>query len=279
MEKIYSKVSFEVSQLFTKTYSTSFFISTRILPPEMRKAIFSIYGFVRLADEIVDSFFSCNQERLLNEFENSLLTALDEGLSTNPVLQSFVVTIKKYQIPYHHIDSFLKSMQADLSKNKYQTTKETDEYIHGSAKVVGLMCLKVFVNGCDKKHKELEVPAMKLGAAFQKVNFLRDLKQDTEILKRIYFPKLVEQNLSETIKQELIADIEKDFVEAKKGICLLPKEAKVAVTLAYAYYMQLLKKIKRLPAKEITQKRIRVSNFVKLMLLVKVSIVAKFGRF
>lgn len=266
---LYNEVSFKTSKLITKKYSTSFSIAVSTLPYEMRQSIYSIYGFVQLADEIVDSFNDVDQELILTDFENDYYKALSHGISMNPVLQSFAITVKKYQFPNELVDSFLKSMRADLSKQVYDNTTELDSYIHGSANVVGLMCLLVFLKGDKIRYKELKKPAMKLGAAFQKVNFLRDLKADTQELNRLYFPEVDMDNFTEETKQTLIENIESDFNEAEKGIKELPGKSKLAVFIAFTYYKKLLHKLKKTPANEIVKTRIRVQDSMKFILLGK----------
>lgn len=266
---LYNEIAFKTSKLITKKYSTSFSIAVSSLPHEMRQSIYSIYGFVRLADEIVDSFDTVDQELILNDFETDYYKALSNGISMNPVLQSFAITVRKYRFPEHLADSFLKSMKADLSKQVYDNNGEIDKYIHGSANVVGLMCLLVFLNGDKAKYKELEEPAMKLGAAFQKVNFLRDLKADTQGLNRLYFPDVDLNNFTEKTKLQLIENIEDDFNKAKEGIKKLPGKSKLAVFIAFTYYKKLLHRLKKTPANEIVQTRIRVQNSMKFVLLGK----------
>ena len=235
----------------------------------MRRSIYSIYGFVRLADEIVDTFHSKNQQILLNDFEKEYYKALENGISMNPVLQSFMLTVNKYRFPEELVDSFLKSMKADLSKQVYNNNTELNSYIHGSANVVGLMCLLVFLNGDKDKYAQLKDSAMKLGSAFQKVNFLRDLKSDTQELNRLYFPDVDMDNFTEKVKYDLIKDIENDFNEAEMGMRQLPDKSKLAVYIAFSYYKKLLHKLKRTPANEIMQTRIRVQDSMKFVLLGK----------
>ena len=266
---LYHQISFKTSELITKSYSTSFSIAVSFLSREMRRAIYSIYGFVRLADEIVDSFDQVNKKMLLQSFERDYHKAMLNGVSTNLVLHAFTLTVKKYNIPQYHIESFLKSMKADLTKKRYNNKNELKEYIYGSADVVGLMCLRVFVNGDKQLYNRLEKPAMKLGSAFQKVNFLRDLKADTEGLKRHYFPRYEADNFDETMKSLLIKDIEKDFKAAKEGLKALPGKSKLAVLIALIYYKHLLKKLKKTPAKKIISTRIRLAGIIKLLLLGK----------
>ncbi len=266
---LYTEISYKTSKLITQKYSTSFSVAVSFLPHEMRNAIYSIYGFVRLADEIVDTFHNINQKLFLDNFERDLYDTMTNGISMNPVLHSFALTIKKYNIPTHLVDSFLKSMRTDLDKKVYSDTKELNEYIYGSADVVGLMCLMVFVNGNLAHYTDLEKPAMKLGSAFQKVNFMRDLKADIEKLDRTYFPQFDIITFNETVKFDLIEEIEGDFKEAKNGIKLLPKKTQLAVYIAYVYYKELLQNLKSTPANKILEKRIRVSNTAKLLLLCK----------
>ena len=272
---LYNEISFTTSKLITKKYSTSFSIAVGRLPHEMRQGIYSIYGFVRLADEIVDTFHDTDQEFLLDDFEREYYKTLEQGISMNPVLHSFGMTVKKYQFPGELVDSFLKSMRADLNKQVYETNSELDTYIHGSANVVGLMSLLVFLDGDKQRYEELKEPAMKLGAAFQKVNFLRDLKEDTKELNRLYFPDVGTDNFTEEVKQKLVEDIEKDFYEAKKGIKELPGKSKFAVYVAFVYFKKLLQKLKHTPAEKIMNSRIRVPDGAKFILLGKAYILCK----
>lgn len=267
--KLYDEISFKTSKLVTRTYSTSFSIAVGFLNNEMQDAIYSIYGFVRLADEIVDTFHQVNQKLVLDNFEKDYYETLTNGISMNPVLHCFALTVKKYNIPTLLIEAFLKSMRADLDKLNYNNHTELKEYIYGSADVVGLMCLMVFVNGDQQLYDKLEKPAMKLGSAFQKVNFLRDLKEDVEQLDRRYFPELTTGTLDENTKRILIADIEVDFREAREGLKELPGKSKLAVLIAFLYYKQLLKRLKCTPANKIMQTRIRISNSTKFLLLGK----------
>jgi phytoene/squalene synthetase len=267
--EIYHDISFKTSKLITKSYSTSFSLAVGLLSPETRQAIYSIYGFVRVADEIVDTFHGYNQKILLKNFENDCLEAIASGISMNPVLHSFAITVKKYNIPIHFIDSFLLSMKTDLSKHVYENTSELNTYIYGSADVVGLMCIKAFVNGDEKLYNELEKPAMKLGSAFQKVNFLRDLKADVEQLDRKYFPDFDIHSFDEKTKNALVKNIEEDFREAHEGVKRLPGRSKLAVLVAFDFYLELLRKIRNTPANEIVKTRIRISDPMKIWLLGK----------
>lgn len=263
----YRICSFEMSRGLTKMYSTSFYSASNLFSKDIRPAIHSIYGFVRIADEIVDTFHEHNQKELLDLFEESYHLAHKYGISTNPILYAFQLTVKQFGIPEEHIQAFLSSMRADLEKKEYKTAEETAKYIYGSADVVGLMCLKVFCKGDEKLFKELEQPAMKLGSAFQKVNFLRDLKDDCFGLGRTYFPNLRIESFDEATKMELVKEIEQEFDEAYKGIQKLPEDARLAVLTAYKYYKGLLNKIKKTPADKLLQTRIRVPDYQKGLLL------------
>jgi phytoene synthase len=269
MKSIFDKVSFECSKNVTKSYSTSFSAAVKMLAPSIRQDIYNIYGFVRFADEIVDTFHDYNKEELFELFENDLATSLKNKISLNPILNSFQYTVNKYQIPDDLINAFMKSMKLDLYKKQYHTNDEYKEYIYGSADVVGLMCLKVFVNGDLKKYEELKNGAMRLGSAFQKVNFLRDLKADYEDLNRTYFPNTDLSKLDEISKNEIIKEIEADFEIGLQGIKNLPMEAKFGVYTAYVYYKKLLSKLKKTPSLEIKNTRIRVSDYQKYGLFAK----------
>jgi len=275
MPEFYNKLSFGVSRLVTRAYSTSFSRSVSFLDREIRDAIYSIYGFVRLADEIVDTFHDFDKQQLILEFENDFYHSLHNGLSLNPVLNSFQLTVRKYNIGDDLIQAFLKSMKLDLSRLEHKTKDETNEYIYGSAEVVGLMCLKVFVNGDQKLYDELREPARKLGAAFQKVNFLRDLKNDTQDLKRQYFHNLSNRSFDEAVKTEIIADIEADFDSSVAGMKKLPGNLRLGVVIAYTYYRKLLNKIKSTPAERLLEKRIRVSDPAKAFLLIKALVASR----
>jgi phytoene/squalene synthetase len=269
MKKLFDNVSEVCSKVVTESYSTSFSLATKMLSPSVRQDIYNIYGFVRFADEIVDSFHDYNKEELLNNFEKELTYALTNKISLNPILNSFQKTVNKYNIDTNLINAFLKSMRWDLDKNIYLNKSEFNEYIYGSADVVGLMCLKVFVVGNEKMYEDLKVPAMALGSAFQKVNFLRDLKADHEGLNRSYFPDLNIENFDEISKKKILIDIENDFSEALKGIFNLPKSARFGVYTAYKYYLKLLKKLKKTPPIKIKSTRIRVPNYQKMNVLAR----------
>lgn len=269
MKSIFDIVSRTCSKTVTKSYSTSFSTATRLLAPSIRQDIYNIYGFVRFADEIVDSFHNYNKEELFLDFKRQMFNAIENKISLNPILNAFQETVHKYNIPEHLYISFMQSMEKDLHKSKYLTKEEYEQYIYGSADVVGLMCLKVFVKGNDKKYDELKDKAMRLGSAFQKINFLRDLKADMEGLERSYFPHLNLSTFDENNKKLIIDEIEDDFKAGLNGIIHLPIEAKLGVYTAYIYYTKLLNKIKRTPSAEIQQHRIRVSNYQKAGLLAK----------
>lgn len=269
MKSIFDQVSRTCSKAVTHHYSTSFSTATRMLAPSIRKDIYNIYGFVRLADEIVDTFHDYNKEQLFNDFETDLYKAVENKISLNPILNAFQETVHKYNIDEALYRSFMKSMRLDLHKSEYLSVAEYKEYIYGSADVVGLMCLKVFVNGNRDKYEALKASAMRLGSAFQKVNFLRDLKADFEELSRSYFPGTNLERLDEVTKHKIIAEIEEDFKEGLSGIAHLPVEAKFGVYTAYIYYRKLLHKLKKVPSLEIRNSRIRVSDYQKAGLLAK----------
>jgi phytoene/squalene synthetase len=257
------------SKKVTQTYSTSFSLATRLLGPSIRQDIYNIYGFVRLADEIVDSFHDYEKQMLFARFETALEEALEDRISLNPILNAFQHSVHKYNIDKNLIDTFMESMRLDLTKSNYSTIQEFNDYIYGSADVVGLMCLKVFVKGNAEKFNELKEAAMNLGSAFQKVNFLRDLKEDYENLSRSYFPNTNLEALDETSKQQIIDEIEENFAKGYSGILELPHDAKLGVFVAYRYYKRLLKKLQKTPAVEIKNARIRVPNIEKIGLLTR----------
>ena len=272
---LYNKIAQDGSKLITKEYSTSFSIAVSLLSPSIRQAIYNIYGFVRVADEIVDTFHDYPQEELLNRFVDDYEHAVKTGISSNPVLHAFQDTIHKYEIDLSLVEAFLKSMRADLSKEEYVNKEEIADYIYGSADVVGLMCLKVFVEGSQSEYDKLKEPAMKLGSAFQKVNFLRDIHHDFNALNRSYFPDVNPKELSEADKKRIVKDIEYDFQEALVGVKQLPARARFGVFVAYKYFSLLLKKIDKTPANVIMTQRIRVSNFSKIILLIQSYVVNK----
>ncbi|MCB9262649.1 MAG: phytoene/squalene synthase family protein [Flavobacteriales bacterium] len=267
--QLYNSISEQTSRAITNVYSTSFASAVKMLHSSIRQDIYNIYGFVRVADEIVDTFHEYDKEFLLNHFESDFYYAVEHGISVNPVVQAFISTLKKYSIDVELVESFLKSMRMDLYKSNYLSKKEYEEYIYGSADVVGLMCLKVFVNGDEDLYQRLKPSAMKLGSAFQKVNFLRDLKSDTDILNRSYFPNIDFGNLNENSMNEIMKEIEMDFEQAFDGIIRLPETARFGVYTAYRYYKQLLKKLKRTHHSKILQSRIRVNDYVKMALMMR----------
>jgi phytoene/squalene synthetase len=269
MKSLFDKVSFDCSKNVTKSYSTSFSAAVKMLSPSIRQDIYNVYGFVRFADEIVDSFHDYDKESLFEMFAKDLENALQNKISLNPILNSFQHTVHKYDIPRSMITAFMSSMKLDLYKKEYKTIDEFNQYIYGSADVVGLMCLKVFVNGDEKKYGELEHSAMRLGSAFQKVNFLRDLKSDYEDLNRTYFPNTDLSRLDEHSKDAIIKEIEADFDAGFQGILKLPLEAKFGVYTAFVYYKKLLSKLKKTPSVEIKNTRIRVPDYQKIGLLAK----------
>jgi phytoene/squalene synthetase len=269
MKSIFDKVSNDCSKLVIKRYSTSFYFSSSLLSKTIRQDIFNIYGFVRLADEIVDTFHEYPKQELLEDFEKELWRSVDNKISLNPILNSFQHTVNKYSIPKDLINSFLDSMKMDLEKKEYNSVEEYKKYIYGSADVVGLMCLKVFVKGSESSFSELSPFAISLGSAFQKVNFLRDLKDDSNVLNRVYFPNVDMNNFNEKSKKEIILEIEKDFANSDKGIVKLPKNSKFAVYIAYRYYNKLLKKLKRISSENIVKKRIRIHNLQKFIVIAR----------
>ncbi len=269
MKSIFDKVSEDSSKIVIKRYSTSFYFSSSLLSKSIRQDIFNIYGFVRLADEIVDTFHEFPKKELLNEFEEELWRSIENKISLNPILNSFQNTVNKYSIPNDLIRSFLDSMKMDLEKKEYNSVEEYKKYIYGSADVVGLMCLKVFVKGSETLYSNLSEYAISLGSAFQKVNFLRDLKDDSNILKRVYFPNVDMDDFNEESKKEIINEIELDFKNAIKGIARLPKNSRFAVYIAYRYYNKLLKKLKRTSSENIVKKRVRIHNFQKFTVIAR----------
>lgn len=268
MKKLFDELSYEVSKSSTKKYSTSFSLGILALKPSIRPAIYAIYGYVRLADEIVDSFHEYNKEVLLERFKNETDLALEEGISLNPILHSFQETVLNYQIDRELIHRFLHSMKMDLQQVDYNSDLY-EEYIYGSAEVVGLMCLQVFTDGDRQKYEDLKPYAQKLGSAFQKVNFLRDLKDDYQILGRTYFPNIEMNVFNNSVKFEIEQTIESEFKEALLGIKMLPHSSKFGVYLAYKYYLSLFCKIRSKNAQSILNQRIRIPNGVKFVVMLK----------
>lgn len=269
MKKLFDQVSESCSRIVTESYSTSFTLATKMLDSSIRQDIYNIYGFVRFADEIVDSFHNYDKKELLNLFEKDLKKSIEDKISLNPILNSFQKTIHNYQIDYELVDSFLNSMKLDLDKKKYLTKKEFDQYVYGSADVVGLMCLKVFVKGNKNQYNDLRPYAMSLGSAFQKVNFLRDLKADHDGLNRSYFPNLNIDKFDEQSKKIILDEIDKDFKHALKGIFKLPSSARFGVYTAYKYYLKLLNKLRKTHPLKIKSTRIRVPNYQKVNVLAR----------
>jgi phytoene synthase len=266
MKQLFDDISQEMSRLTTKRYSTSFSLGISFLHKDLHKPIYSIYGFVRFADEIVDSFHGFHKEKLLADFKVETYKAIKEGISLNPILNSFQWVVNKYDIPHELIETFLNSMEMDLSDHVYDKLTY-DKYILGSAEVVGLMCLKIFVEGNNSEYERLKPFAMKLGSAFQKINFLRDLRADYQELGRTYFPGINMEEFNVTVKKEIEADIEVDFQLGLQGIKMLPQKARFGVYMAYKYYFKLFKKIKQTEAEVILTERVRIPNRRKFRIL------------
>lgn len=266
MIQLYDKTCMECSKLITQNYSTSFSLGIKVFDKKYRAPIYSIYGFVRFADEIVDTFHDKPKAELLQKFKRDTYEAIEGKVSMNPVLHAFQQVVHEYNIDYGLIDAFLKSMEMDLHFHKYEDSLYK-EYIYGSAEVVGLMCLKVFCQGNEKEYNRLREPACKLGSAFQKINFLRDIKSDYDERGRVYFPGINYKKFTQAEKNQIEKDIKSDFDEAYKGIVQLPKGARLGVYLAYIYYIQLFNKIKESPVSVVKQERIRVNDGHKMYLL------------
>ena len=265
---LYNTTTFECSKLITEYYSTSFTLGIKTLDKRFHFPIYAIYGFVRYADEIVDTFHGFDKKALLNTFRTDTFKAIDEKISLNPVIHSFQMVVNEYQIDHDLIKAFLHSMEMDLYQSEYNQVGY-EEYIYGSAEVVGLMCLRVFCEGNNEMYQVLKDDARRLGSAFQKVNFLRDIKSDFQERGRTYFPNVDFTNFTLTDKQLIEEDIQADFDAAYRGIMNLPKGAKAGVYLAYKYYLRLFDKIKGCPASKIQNERIRVPDFQKVALLAK----------
>jgi phytoene synthase len=262
---LFKKISLESSRVTTRAYSTSFSLSSRSLGPDIRDAVYAVYGFVRLADEIVDSFHDFDQRTLFDRLKRDTALALEEGISTNPILHAFQWAYHAYGIDRRHVDQFMQSMEWDLDRTAYDRS-DYDAYIVGSAEVVGLMCLKIFVRGDQAEYERLEPAAMKLGAAFQKVNFLRDLKEDHQALGRTYFPGVEIDSFDDAAKRAIEDEIERDLIEARAGIAELPLDARFGVYLAYTYYRKLLAKIRKVPSSRVLLTRVRVPDTQKAWL-------------
>jgi len=268
MLELYHEASEACSKIVTKKYSTSFSLAIKTLAPGLRVPIYQIYGFVRLADEIVDTFHQYNKKELLSEFRESTYKAIKDGISLNPILNSFQRVVNQYGIERELIDAFLDSMEMDLYESKYNDFK-FQKYVYGSAESVGLMCLRVFCNNDHKRFESLRLSARKLGSAFQKVNFLRDMESDYSDRGRNYFPGIDFNCFDSNVKQQIEVDIQNDFDDALQGIIRLPETAKLGVYLAYIYYLSLFRKIKRLEPEKIMSTRVRVANPEKIFLLLK----------
>ena len=264
----YTRNALQISKKTTLNYSTSFSMGVWMLRKQYRPAIYAVYGFVRFADEIVDTFHDQDKESLLKQFTKDTYDAIERGFSTNPILHSFQWAVNEYKIEREHIEAFLYSMELDLYKDRYNR-EEYHRYIYGSAEVIGLMCLRVFYHGDDEGYQKLIHPARKLGEAFQKVNFLRDMLSDYHDRGRVYFPEVDFENFDISMKKDIEAEIDQDFKEAYAGIKLLRKDVRLGVLLAYNYYQKLLEKIRRAEPDALLERRFRIPNTRKFMLLVR----------
>ncbi|MBS4065705.1 MAG: phytoene/squalene synthase family protein [Chitinophagaceae bacterium] len=271
MMQLFHEVSQLCSRVTTERYSTSFSSSIRLLHQDLRQPIHNIYGFVRFADEIVDTFHEHDKEELLRQFKKETYDAIERRISLNPILHSFQLTVNEYKIDHALIEAFFKSMEMDLDKQQYNQ-QTYNEYIYGSAEVVGLMCLYVFVEGDVQQYEQLKPYAQSLGAAFQKVNFLRDINADYNSLNRTYFPGLDFSNFTTCKKSEIEADIQKDFDHAYEGILTLPMKVRFGVYVAYKYYLSLFRKIQKLQPAKIMNRRVRIPNYGKAMILLRAGV-------
>lgn len=271
MVQLFHTTSESCSRIVTQRYSTSFSSAIRMLHRDLRTPIFNIYGFVRFADEIVDTFHEHDKTTLLQQFREETYEAIKRGISLNPILNSFQLTVNQYNIDLKLVDAFFHSMEMDLDKKCYDC-EGYREYIYGSAEVVGLMCLYVFCEGKKEMYDKLEAPARSLGAAFQKVNFLRDIRADYNGMSRVYFPGCDFNNFTEEDKRKIESDIEQDFKDAYKGICSLPLKARFGVYVAYKYYLSLFKKIRKLEPARVLESRIRIPNYHKAMIIVRAGV-------
>jgi phytoene/squalene synthetase len=278
MIQLFHEVSEQCSKSTTERYSTSFSSAIRLLHADLRQPIYNIYGLVRFADEIVDTFHEHKKDVLLAEFKADTYAAIQDGISLNPILHSFQLTVNKYNIDHALIEAFFKSMEMDLDRKTYNEGGYA-EYIYGSAEVVGLMCLFVFLDGNKAEYERLKPYAQALGAAFQKVNFLRDVKADYALLDRTYFPGVDFGNFTDKQKAEIEADIQKDFEMAYKGILMLPNKAKFGVYVAFKYYLSLFRKIKRMKPSRILNERVRIPNYHKMMILLRAGVRTQFNFF
>lgn len=273
---LFHKSSADCSKTITRLYSTSFYSAIKLLHRDLRQPIYNVYGFVRLADEIVDTFHEQDKGQLLSDLKEETYAAISRKLSINPVLHSFQATVNQYSIDHHLIDAFFHSMELDLTKKDYDNSGYA-EYIYGSAEVVGLMCLHVFCEGDKKLYGELKPAAQALGAAFQKVNFLRDIRADFEDLQRVYFPGCDFNQFTEADKQRIETDIEKDFTAAYEGVLKLPAKARFGVFVAYTYYRSLFKRIKKIQPSGILQRRVRIPDYKKMLILLKAKLKSQLG--
>jgi len=271
MVHLFHTTSENCSRIVTENYSTSFASAIRMLHKDLRKPIFNIYGFVRFADEIVDTFHDHDKSLLLQQFKTETKDAIQRGISLNPILNSFQRTVNEFNIDHQLIDAFFQSMEMDLDKKTYDSNSYR-EYIYGSAEVVGLMCLYVFCEGNKELYQKLESPAKSLGAAFQKVNFLRDVKADFHGLSRVYFPGCDFNNFNEKDKREIEKEIHIDFKNAYQGIIRLPLKARFGVYVAYKYYLSLFKKIKKMKPARVLQERIRIPNYSKALIVLRAGV-------
>ena len=269
-------VSNKSSEITTKEYSTSFFSAIRLLHHDLQQPIYNIYGFVRFADEIVDTFHDYDKASLLEEFKNDTYAAIHRKISLNPILNSFQKTVNEYNIDHHLVGAFFQSMEMDLNQKTYDT-RNFNEYVYGSAEVVGLMCLHVFCEGKKEVCEKLKFSARSLGAAFQKVNFLRDMNADYNSLSRMYFPGCDFNNFTEQDKKQIEADIHNDFKAAYSGILKLPLKSRFGVYVAYKYYLSLFKKIKNLEPARILETRIRIPDYKKIMIIVRAGVKNQLG--
>jgi phytoene synthase len=276
--QLYNQVTADASKQTTLRYSSSFSLAIKLLHADLRQPIYDIYGLVRFADEIVDTFHDFDKAALLDQFKKDTYTAIEQGVSLNPILHRFQLTYRKYNIGYDLVDAFFKSMEMDLSKQQYDADAY-QTYIYGSAEVVGLMCLHVFCDGDKTTYEQLKPSAQRLGSAFQKVNFLRDIKADYEGLERMYFPNCDFTNFKEEDKQQIEADIQSDFSAALDGIKALPMKARFGVYVAFKYYYTLYKKIKKTKHHSILQMRIRIPDYKKLLILANASIRSQLNLF
>jgi phytoene/squalene synthetase len=271
MMNLFHEVCELCSRNTTERYSTSFSSAIRLLHQDLRQPIYNIYGLVRFADEIVDTFHEYDKASLISDFRSQTFEAIERGISLNPILHSFQLTVNQYKIDHALIHAFFNSMEMDLQKTQYNN-EGYNEYIYGSAEVVGLMCLYVFLEGDAVQYEKLKPSARSLGAAFQKVNFLRDVQADYNQLDRTYFPGLDFSNFTDRQKREIEADIQKDFDDAYAGIMQLPAKARFGVYVAYKYYLSLFRKIKKLQPAVIMQERVRIPDYHKVMILLRAGV-------